>query len=60
MEVSGQLHFALPPKKEPPAPIGQKFGCAPQPTWKLWRGEQPLTSAEGQPGRSQEAIPTKS
>jgi hypothetical protein len=32
MEVSGQLHApdALPPGKEPPVPIGQEAGWAPE------------------------------
>jgi hypothetical protein len=35
MEVSGQLHApaALPPKKEPPTPIGQEARRAPELVW---------------------------
>jgi hypothetical protein len=39
--VSGQLHApgALPPGKEPPVPIGQEVGWAPEPVWVTWRRE---------------------
>jgi len=33
--VSGQLHVpaALPPRKEPPEPIGKEVGWVPEPAW---------------------------
>jgi len=35
MEVIGQLHASagLPPEKEPPVPVEQEAGSAPQPVW---------------------------
>jgi hypothetical protein len=40
--VSGQLHAqaALSPGKEPPVPIGQEAGWAPEPVWTTWIGEK--------------------
>jgi hypothetical protein len=42
MEVSGQLHAqaTLFPVKEPPVPIGQEAGWAPEPVWTRWRREK--------------------
>jgi hypothetical protein len=41
LEVSGQLHApaALPPRKEPPVPIGEEVGWTSEPVWKSWRRE---------------------
>jgi hypothetical protein len=40
--MPGQLH-AL--GKEPPVPIVQEAGWAPEPAWTLWSGEKSLSSA---------------
>jgi hypothetical protein len=41
-EGSCQLHapVALPLRKEPPVPIEQEAGWAPEAVWTTWRGEK--------------------
>jgi hypothetical protein len=41
LEVSGQFHAhpTLAPLKEPPVPIGQEAGWAPELVWMTWRSE---------------------
>jgi hypothetical protein len=41
LEMSSQVYApaALPPKKEPPVPIGWEVGWAPEPVWTTWRRE---------------------
>jgi hypothetical protein len=41
VKVSGQLHApaALPPRKEPPVPIGEEVGWTSEPVWMIWRRE---------------------
>jgi len=40
--MSGKLHgpAALTPWKEPPVPLGQKTGWAPEPVWVRWSSEK--------------------
>jgi hypothetical protein len=47
MMVNGQLHApaALSPGEDPPVPIGQEAGLAPEPFWTLWRREKFLDPA---------------
>jgi hypothetical protein len=47
MEVSGQLHalIALLQRKEPPVPIGQEAGCAPEPVWTRRLSEKSFAPA---------------
>jgi hypothetical protein len=47
MEASGQLHApaALPSGKEPPVPMEQEAGWAPEPAWTLWSKEKCLSPA---------------
>jgi hypothetical protein len=42
MKVSDQFHApaALTPGIEPPVPIGQEAGWAPESAWTLWRREK--------------------
>jgi hypothetical protein len=44
MEVSGQTlaPAALPQKKQPPVPIVEEAGWAPEPVWTLWSKEKCL------------------
>jgi hypothetical protein len=46
MEISGQLQapVALTPGKEPPVPIGDEAGWAPEPVWTLRRREKYCTA----------------
>jgi len=37
MELSGQIHAALPPGKELLVPFGYEDGWAPETVWKRWR-----------------------
>jgi hypothetical protein len=37
---------ALPPGKEPMAPIECEAGWAPKPVWTLWRRKQPLAAGK--------------
>jgi hypothetical protein len=61
LEVCGQLHApaALPPGKEPPVPIGQEAGCAPEPVWTLWRREKSCTAGNRTRAVQPVAIPTE-
>jgi hypothetical protein len=45
MKLSGQLHapIALLPEKEPPVPIWQEAGWAPEMVWTLWCREKSHT-----------------
>jgi len=55
MEMSGHLHApaAIPPGREPLAPIGYEAGWAPEPVWTRWQGEKsrPRPRREMNPGR---------
>jgi hypothetical protein len=62
MGVSGQRHAPaalLPPGKEPPVPIVQEAGWAPEPVWTQRIEEKPLPlpgielRSPGRPARSQ-------
>jgi hypothetical protein len=51
MEMSGQLHdpAALPPRKEPQVPIGEKTEWATEHVWTLWRREETYPCRELEP-----------
>jgi hypothetical protein len=59
MDMNSQLHVpaALPPRKNPPVPIGQKSGCAPGCVWTLWRTKK-IPSPKSNPGRSARSLIT--
>jgi hypothetical protein len=44
--VSGKLHIALRPGKDPLVPIGQEAGWAPNPAWTLARRGKSLASLD--------------
>jgi hypothetical protein len=63
--VSGHLHApaALLPGKEPPVPIGQEAGWAPELVWTIWRKLLTLPGLElppfSRPARSQSLSPVR-
>jgi hypothetical protein len=62
MEVSGQLHApdALPPRKDPQAPIGWLIGWASELAWTMWSTEKSLAPpGNGTPVVQRVAIPTE-
>jgi hypothetical protein len=43
--------------KEPPVPIGQEAGWAPEPVWTLWRRENSISLAGNRTPSSQSPVP---
>jgi hypothetical protein len=57
--VSFTFRLLYPPGKEPPAPIGQGSGLAPEPVWMLWKREKSLSCREPNPALQPIAIPSE-